>query len=101
MNTPDTEWEKVFDEVFRDTLGLDEPFNNLYLSLHLKPALKSFITNLLTSRDTYWKERVRKWVDENEYCSECCSPKKYCMEWGEHASAIDTNDLLQALDNLK
>lgn len=55
----------------------------------------------ITSRDTYWKERVRKWVDENEYCSKCCSPKEYCMEWGEHASAIDTNDLLQALDNLK
>ena len=40
---------------------------------------------------------VRDWVSENEYCSQCCSPKKHCPEWGKNASAIDTKDFLALL----
>ena len=46
------------------------------------------------------RERIVKWVKDNEYCSKCCFPKKSCRKWGESASAIDTDDLL-ALINTK
>ena len=52
MNTPDTEWENEFDERFGDTFRLccdDET---------LSPVIKGHIRTLLSSRDTYWKERV-------------------------------------------
>jgi hypothetical protein len=52
---------------------------------------------LLTQNTADTLKRVREWVNENEYCSKCCSPKKFCPEWGKHASAIDTADLLAAL----
>jgi hypothetical protein len=42
-------------------------------------------------------EEVRKWISDNEYCSMCCSPKKFCTKWGHSASAIDTEDLLKSL----
>lgn len=45
--------------------------------------------------------KIREWVDENEYCSKCCSPKKFCNKWGASASGIDTKDLLTLLDVTK
>lgn len=46
------------------------------------------------------KRRALEWVKDNEYCSKCCSPKKYCQKWGESASAIDTKDFLTLIDKL-
>jgi len=60
MSTPDTEWEKEFDERFSDESSVFEggdPYGSR------RKSLKAFITHLLTSRDTYWKERVRKEVE--------------------------------------
>ena len=61
MNTPDTEWEK---EKFNELLTLvkrgheavinEEEIEEYY------GELRTFITSLRTSRDTYWKERVRE-----------------------------------------
>lgn len=52
METPDIEWEKEFEEKFGDTFRLccDDKT--------LSPVIKTFIQNLLSSRDTYWAERV-------------------------------------------
>ena len=53
MNTPDTEWESGFDDRYKVDIG----------SQFLKSDIKLFIQSLLISRDTYWKERVRKEVE--------------------------------------
>jgi len=46
------------------------------------------------------REEILKWAEENEYCSRCCSPKKFCKEWGKYASAIATSELLEELQKL-
>ena len=47
-----TDWEKEFDATFD---GID------YWNDYADPdEIKSFIRNLLTSRDTYWKEKVNE-----------------------------------------
>lgn len=43
-----TNWIKEFDKIFTKNMSIDdEPFQGMYLKLHLIPALKSFITTLL------------------------------------------------------
>lgn len=46
MNTPDTEWEKEFDEIWEARPAPEQ-------RTHLKEAIKEFIS----SHTTYWKER--------------------------------------------
>ena len=54
MNTPDTEWEK-----WCDTLaGYSGSASNENFKAHKEATLA-----LLSTRDTYWKERVRKEVE--------------------------------------
>ena len=78
-NPPDTEWENEFDAMASELLvGFDSGYSD-EIMLSSAPdvsieRLKSFIRNLLTSRDTYWKERVRKevvgmkvWFMEEDY----------------------------------
>lgn len=58
MNTPDTEWEKEFDEKFhyiKDFVVKDNDFGERDWT-----DIKNHISTLLTSRDSYWKERVSK-----------------------------------------
>lgn len=50
MNTPDTEWEKEFNQMRKGTGQFIVPTE----------AVRQFIESLLTSRDTYWKERVEE-----------------------------------------
>ncbi len=50
MNTPDTEWEKEFNKMRKGTGQFIVPTN----------AVKQFIETLLSSRDTYWKEREKE-----------------------------------------
>lgn len=52
--TPDTEWEKEVREEW------DRYNNGKFCSLD---CTIDFIAHLITSRDTYWKERVRKEVE--------------------------------------
>lgn len=76
MNTSDTEWEK---EKFNELLTLvkrgheavinEEEIEEYY------GELRTFITSLRTSRDTYWKERVRKLIDENQGDYESKNPE--------------------------
>jgi len=107
MSTPDTEWEKEFDERFSDESSVFEggdPYGSR------RKSLKAFITHLLTSRDTYWKERVREeklgWegyvvVDpqSNNYkCSPIFSSVKEAEKWrrdfGESALKVATVDVI-------
>ena len=62
-NTPDTEWEKDFDEKF----GWLKRSKVTGAQLYDQMMLKHFITSLLSSRDTYLKERVRERILSNAY----------------------------------
>ena len=56
MDTPDTEeWEKEFDERFIPNDG------NIPTYIENGNDLKDFIRQTISSRDTYWKERVDKY----------------------------------------
>ena len=66
--TPDTEWSEALQvEVIEDYIHLAEmrhfakdPVAHMEEMREHWQKLQDFITQLLTSRDTYWKERVRK-----------------------------------------
>ncbi len=76
MNTPDTEWEKMVETMIVESdicthKGLHSNgmcTGKIHLAsgtyLELKKTLAIGIEKLCTSRDTYWKERVRKEVEE-------------------------------------
>ena len=55
MNIPDTEWEKLEDKAFIAYGIAGQPT--------VKVVMLSDAKQSLTSRDTYWKERVRKDLD--------------------------------------
>ena len=65
--TPDIEWEKVVEEFYLNFTDiekqeLDTPsWNHNGVTPYL---VEQWIRTLLTSRDTYWKERVRKEVED-------------------------------------
>ena len=69
-NTPDTEWEEIKDEIYtllHEFHGecVKEPFDGEPLQRRARKnrytdTIFNIFTVLLTSRDTYWKERVRK-----------------------------------------
>ena len=94
MNTSDTEWEK---EKFNELLTLvkrgheavinEEEIEEYY------GELRTFITSLRTSRDTYWKERVKTLRKElwHDYHN--------AQRWSEQKAVADALDTL--LDNLK
>ena len=85
MNTPDTEWEKEFDEGWARN-------NPEHPRIAKREAVKSFIKETLSSRDTYWKERVRKNV------------LKYSNQKFLEGNIVDPLELYEAItneDNLK
>lgn len=55
MNTPDTEW--------RGNLGVMFEVSTFHTAPQTRHQVEQFIAHLLTSRDTYWKERVVKLWD--------------------------------------
>ena len=60
MNTPDTEWrEKVRDWWYSVQDLLNEEVN-VSLPEHKRVEIEQIIKEVIFSRDTYWKERVRK-----------------------------------------
>jgi hypothetical protein len=58
MNIPDTEWDKII--MSCDRL-LHTPDGRTWMQ---SKEVREILERKLTSRDTYWKERVRKEVDE-------------------------------------
>lgn len=54
-DTPDTEWEKTVDSwrMFSDS-------DLIHYDYYTVKTIKDFIRTLLTSRDTYWKERLEE-----------------------------------------
>lgn len=59
-NTPDTEWEKEFDEKFNKAFCCDHDHYGEECGKEFATKCKSFIKKTLTSRDTYWKEEMKK-----------------------------------------
>ena len=59
MDTPDTEWEKVAVKLWN--IALDNDNRNA------RQEFRDVLAQARTSRDTYWKERVRKEVEEILY----------------------------------
>ncbi len=60
MTTPDTEWEKKFDEIWEARPAPEQ-------RTHLKEAIKEFIS----SHTTYLKERVQSLTDYIEHDNQC------------------------------
>jgi hypothetical protein len=104
MNTPDTEgWEKTFDSMFNWADQIKEQELDRWMLMYgfVPDDLKTFIRLLLTSRDTYWKERVRKEVEFLK-CSE--RTKRQYGDWvaETYEDKMLVNAVLDTLlDNLK
>lgn len=105
MNTPDTEWETAnlhkelaYFDFLKDT-GMN---NNPECDASLYDYLLGVVEGLLSSRDTYWKERVRKEVEairkpEREEPNEMADMKK----WEVWDRLTDEDEIYnQALDTL-
>ena len=87
MSTPDTEWEKAELAVFWDEIAQHLPKCMERNALGDEKIFQAFATaypkmkkHLLTSRDTYWKERVRKTVGKIE---ESARTQDTSYEYGE------------------
>ena len=62
--TPDTEWTDAVEDIVRRIETLETDYSDgSYVSTSDAKKIGNDIQNLLTSRDTYWKERVRKEVE--------------------------------------
>ncbi len=102
MNTPDTEWEsieKIAEEVFKKIQKNDIDVENGLEHSFARETLKHVIKEALSSRDTYWKERVRKEVEGMKKNS-----NKEAEWYGDDAGweAQGWNNALDTLlDNLK
>ena len=64
LNTIIEEEKKEFETVFGENLGLDEPFNNCYVRLHVKPRLKDFLTSAMQRAVEYERARIRESFDD-------------------------------------
>ena len=96
MNTPDTEWEKEINAHSAFPYKFPQDIDLVIRT----ETVKQIVTTLLTSRDTYWKERVRKEVEgmRRKFVTQ---PETYkgsdANVWREgYNDALDT-----LLDNLK
>ena len=99
MNTTDTEGEeKMIQDLLYLFFDRGEHWENT-VSEKVREHLKLYKQSLLTAKDTYWKERVRKIVDIVKYDS-CVYQGPYA---GHRARGGDElrKILLQSIDNLK
>lgn len=98
MNTPDTEWVRELGWKHKDACA---DGRSCICEI-------GYITNLLTSRDAYWKERVRKEVDQilRDVLEEHFPVERFLKSRAPamrymHIVQARFHDYLQALDNLK
>ena len=91
MNTPDMEWEKGWKFKLQEMVA-EYQHGRLALSCDVL----EFVESLLTSRDTYWKERVynvvSEWVMHNA---------KTIQHNNGETEYVEVRELLTLLDNLK
>lgn len=92
--THHTTWEEEFDRQSFEERGMFSGGDPYGLRTE---ALKEFIGQVEASARADERKKIVEWVERNEYCSKCCSPKEFCTEWGKNVSAIDTKELLAAL----
>ena len=90
-DTPDTKFETAIQDEWQAFLKLGGLHYTEEAQVMLQ-KIETYWQTERTSRDTYWKERVRKEVEgvPNATRDECYNEKVICAD-----------DLLQALDNLK
>ena len=63
---PQKDWRKEFDSLFTGNFSIDsEPFNDLYLSLHVLPLLKSFISKKIAEAEERERREAFEWVLTN------------------------------------
>ena len=89
MNTPDTE-----NVVERLTMAITHSVQGEYAKN--EAFVREILTSLLTSRDTYWKERVVETI-EAQFCIKFPHPNEDYLSGARKMKEI----ILQALDNLK
>lgn len=115
-------WEKEFETLLEEEFVNPKIDSNGDLFLQAKyddednskKRLFTVVQKLLSSRDTYWKERVRKEVDKAKVCIHCkgkgtidcthCEPDTHdCSDCGGTGKRyfIDFEALDTLLDNLK
>lgn len=59
------DWEKSFENKFGDLLSLgSEPFNDTYVQLHVKPAIKDYIRSLLQAREEWLRGEIERLIPE-------------------------------------
>lgn len=58
------------------------------------------VQEALTEQKMKFRKLIEIWISDSEYCSRCCSPKKFCPDFGKYPSAIDTKDFLKFLSEL-
>ena len=99
MNTPDTEWREDFRNKILDIETAIRLTYNEKDSDAMVAKMTDYIATLLSSRDTYWKERVRKIAEGMKK-----NPNKEAEWYGDDAGweAQGWNNALDTLlDNLK
>lgn len=96
MNTPDTEWvEELLKNANKEEAVTLKDDGISYEEPTIYRFTKQELTNLITFRDTYWRERVRTVIDENQGDYESKNPD---INW---VKAVPVNALNILLDNLK
>ncbi len=109
--TPDIEWEKVVEEFYLNFTDiekqeLDTPsWNHNGVTPYL---VEQWIRTLLTSRDTYWKERVRKEVEDMSHnikieiagISGILNGSAVSDSGQAHTAQMKLGNILEALDTL-
>lgn len=107
MSTPDTEWDfwkmleanqfvKSTNSVTDEVEEYPPAIVDMEATVKINGEFDKYaIDEWLTSRDTYWKERVRKVIDENQGDYESKNPD---INW---IKAVPVKALDTLLDNLK
>lgn len=108
MNTPDTEWESVlkeFDDLYPPvTIGYDGNETDFFR----REKMREFIIQVISSRDTYWKERVRKEVEDMSHnikieiagISGILNGSAVSDSGQAHTAQMKLGNILEALDTL-
>ena len=71
MNTPDTEWEKIVGKFWESEVPVEDEYGGDKVRWLKNSPIAKFMLKTLTSRNTYWKERVEEIYSHFSWCQEC------------------------------
>lgn len=98
-HTPDTEWERIVGKFWESEVPVEDEYGGDKAGWLKNSPIAKFMLKTLSSRDTYWKERVIEivgFIDKEFLATPDC--EEYPAEW---AINKDRQRIIQALDNLK